>query len=67
MWGIGLILHFLKAFVLVDKLNVDRERMIEEEMKKMKKLVYWTSHPLRMLSPNFLLFSLNTAKIMWIL
>ena len=37
IWAIGLIIHFLKAFVLVDKVNVDRDKMIEEEMRKMKK------------------------------
>ena len=37
IWAIGLILHFLKVFVLADKLDVDRDRLIEDEMKKMKK------------------------------
>ena len=37
IWAIGLIIHFLKAFVLVDKIDVDREKMIEKEMEKMKK------------------------------
>ena len=36
-WGIGLFVHFLKTFVLVDKFDGDRNRMIEEEMEKMKK------------------------------
>jgi hypothetical protein len=37
IWAVGLIIHFLKAFVLVDKIDVDREKMIEDEMRKMKK------------------------------
>ncbi len=38
LWGIGLIIHFLKAFVLAEKLDGDyREKMIENEMEKMKK------------------------------
>ncbi len=37
IWGVGLIIHFLKVFVLADKMDVDREKMIEDEMRKMKK------------------------------
>lgn len=37
MWAIGLVIHFLKVFVLVDKVDVDRDKMIEKEMEKMKK------------------------------
>ncbi|MDO5859396.1 2TM domain-containing protein [Methanobrevibacter sp.] len=37
-WGIGLIFHFLKTFVLNEKLDGDyRDKMIEKEMEKMKK------------------------------
>lgn len=37
-WGIGLIFHFLKVFVLNRKLDGDyRDKMIEKEMEKMKK------------------------------
>ena len=34
-WAIGLIFHFLKVFVLYD--GNRREKMIEKEMKKLKK------------------------------
>ncbi len=38
MWGIGLLFHFLKAFVFAPKIDDNyRERMIEKEMEKMKK------------------------------
>ena len=36
-WGIALFVHFLKIFVLNDKLDGDREEMIKKEMEKMKK------------------------------
>lgn len=37
-WGIGLLIHFFKIFVLADKLNGEyRDKMIEKEMDKMKK------------------------------
>ncbi len=36
LWAIGLILHFLKVYVLIDKF-ADRDAMIEDEMRKMKK------------------------------
>ena len=35
LWGIGLIFHFLRVFVFPQK--IDKEKMIEEEMRKMKK------------------------------
>ena len=35
--GIALLFKFLKTFVLNDKVDIDREKMIEDEMKKMKK------------------------------
>ena len=37
LWGIGLLSHFLKTFVLGGKLEDNREEMIEREMEKMKK------------------------------
>ena len=38
LWGIGLIIHFLKVFVFSAKLDDDyRDQMIEKEMEKMKK------------------------------
>lgn len=37
MWGIGLISHFLKVFVFAEKIDIDRDKMIEKEMEKMKK------------------------------
>lgn len=36
-WGIGLLGHFIKAFVLSDKLEDNREEMIQKEIDKMKK------------------------------
>lgn len=36
-WGIGLIGHFLKVFVFNSHLDDNRDRMIENEMKKLKK------------------------------
>lgn len=36
-WGIGLVVHFLKIFVFNNRLEDNREQMIENEMKKMKK------------------------------
>ena len=38
LWAIGLIFHFLKVFVFTEKIDsIDRDRMIEKEMEKMKK------------------------------
>ncbi len=37
LWAIGLIFHFLKAFVFVEKIDIDRDKLIEKEMEKMKK------------------------------
>lgn len=36
-WGIGLVIHFLRVFVLTGKLEDNRDEMIEKEMEKMKK------------------------------
>lgn len=36
-WAIGLIGHFLKVFVFNSRLDDNRDRMIENEMKKLKK------------------------------
>ena len=36
-WGIGLFIHFLKTFVFTEKLEDNRDKMIEKEMEKMKK------------------------------
>ena len=36
-WAIGLIMHFLKVFVFTGKLEDNRDQMIENEMKKLKK------------------------------
>lgn len=36
-WGIGLLAHFLRIFVLTGKLDDNREKMIEKEMERMKK------------------------------
>ena len=36
-WGIGLVIHFLKTFVLTGKLEDNRDEMIQKEMEKMKK------------------------------
>lgn len=36
-WGIGLVIHFLKTFVLIGKLEDNRDEMIRKEMEKMKK------------------------------
>lgn len=37
-WGIGVIIDFLKAYVLVDKYDLEeyRERKIQEEMEKLR-------------------------------
>lgn len=38
IWGVGLIIHFLKVFVFSAKLDDDyRDKMIEKEMEKIKK------------------------------
>lgn len=36
-WGIGLLAHFLRVFVLNGKLDDSREEMIQKEMEKLKK------------------------------
>ncbi len=36
-WGIGLVFHFLKTFVFSNRLEDNREQMIEKEMEKLKK------------------------------
>ena len=37
-WGIGLVSHFIKTFIVFDKFNEKhRENMIEKEMEKMRK------------------------------
>lgn len=37
-WGIGLVSHFIKTFIVFDKFDgKHRESMIEKEMEKMKK------------------------------
>ena len=37
-WGIGLVSHFIKTFIVFDKFeDKHRERMIEKEMEKMRK------------------------------
>lgn len=36
-WGIGLVIHFLRIFVLTGKLEDNRDEMIEKEMEKLKK------------------------------
>lgn len=36
-WGIGLIFHFLRAFVFSNRLEDNREQMIEKEMENLKK------------------------------
>lgn len=36
-WAIGLIFHFLKVFVFTDRLEDNRDKMIEKELEKMKK------------------------------
>ena len=36
-WGIALLIHFLRIFVLTGKLEDNRDKMIENEMEKMKK------------------------------
>ena len=36
-WGIGVLVDFLKAFVLTDKLEEYREKKIQEEMEKLRK------------------------------
>ena len=37
IWGVGLVIHFLRVFVLTGKLEDNREDMIRKEMEKMKK------------------------------
>lgn len=37
LWAIGLAFHFLKAFVFAEKIDIDRDKLIEKEMEKMKK------------------------------
>jgi hypothetical protein len=37
LWGIGLIGHFVKVFIVNGKLDDNREDMIKKEMEKMKK------------------------------
>ena len=36
-WGIGLLIHFFKTFILTRKLDDNRDKMIEKEMEKLKK------------------------------
>ncbi|WP_407415890.1 2TM domain-containing protein [Methanobrevibacter sp.] len=36
-WGIGLLIHFFKTFVFTERLEDNRDKMIEKEMEKMKK------------------------------
>ncbi len=37
-WGIGLVSHFIKTFIVFDKFDEKhRESMIEKEMEKMRK------------------------------
>ena len=37
-WGIGLVSHFIKTFIIFDKFDEKhRESMIEKEMEKMRK------------------------------
>lgn len=36
-WGIGLLIHFLKVFVLNGKFDGNRDEMIEKEMEKLRK------------------------------
>lgn len=36
-WGIGLIGHFVKVFIVNGRLEDNREDMIQKEMEKMKK------------------------------
>ncbi|WP_407423682.1 2TM domain-containing protein [Methanobrevibacter sp.] len=36
-WAIGLLVHFLKVFVLNGKLDGNRDEMIEKEMEKLRK------------------------------
>lgn len=36
-WGVGLLAHFLRVFVLTGKLDDSREEMIQKEMEKLKK------------------------------
>lgn len=36
-WGIGLISHFCKVFILSRTAYINKESMIEKEMEKMKK------------------------------
>lgn len=36
-WGIGLVFHFLRTFVFPNKLEDNRDKMIEKEMEKLRK------------------------------
>lgn len=36
-WGIGLVIHFLRVFVFNNKLDDNRDKMIEKEMEKLRK------------------------------
>ena len=37
-WGIGLLIHFVKTFIVFDRFDEKyRDQMIEKEMEKMKK------------------------------
>ena len=36
-WGIGLVAHFVKTFVVTGKFDENRDKMIEKEVEKMKK------------------------------
>ena len=36
-WGIGLLIHYIKTFVITGKLEDNRDEMIQKEMEKMKK------------------------------
>jgi hypothetical protein len=36
-WGIGLLIHFVKTFILTERLDDNRDAMIEKEMEKLKK------------------------------
>ena len=36
-WGIGFVIHFIKTFVITNRLEDNRDEMIKKEMEKMKK------------------------------
>lgn len=36
-WGIGLLAHFLRTFLFTNKLEDNRDQMIQKEIEKMKK------------------------------